>query len=124
SLRLALIQGNIPQTLKFEPGQKPMILERYESLTRQAMALRPELIIWPETATPQPLRYDPDSWRLVTNLAAHADAFLLTGTIDVTPFSLPQEGFNGAFLVRPDGALAGVYRKVHLGPFGEYIPRR
>src|ERR1043166_2186840 len=124
SLRIAMVQADIPQTLKFEPEQKPMILDRYETLTRKAMALRPDLIIWPETAAPQPLRYDRESWRLVTNLAAQADAYLLTGTIDVLPFSLPQASFNSAFLVRRDGALAGVYHKVHLVPFGEYIPLR
>jgi apolipoprotein N-acyltransferase len=74
TLRLALVQGNIPQTLKFEPEQKPMILERYETLTKETLAEKPDLIIWPETATPDALRYDPESFALVTNLAAEANA--------------------------------------------------
>ncbi len=124
TVRLALVQGNIPQTLKFEPEQKPMILERYRALTETALAARPDLIIWPETATPEPLRYDPDSFGLVTNLAVRSDAYLLTGTIDETPDSSPVEAFNAAILVGPDGTLRGIYRKLHLVPFGEYVPLR
>ena len=124
SLRIALVQGNIPQTLKFEPEQKPMILERYRSLTESILPLEPELIIWPETATPEALRYDLDSFELTTNLAQQANAYLLTGTIDVTPYSKPMEAFNGAILIRPDGTLGEIYRKIHLVPFGEYVPLR
>lgn len=124
TLRLALVQGNIPQTLKFDPAERPMILERYRTLTRETLADKPDLIIWPETATPDALRYDPESFALVTNLAATAHAYLLTGTIDLTPNSSPPEAFNAAILVRPDGALVNIYHKIHLVPFGEYVPLR
>lgn len=124
TLRLALVQGNIPQTLKFEPQQKPMILQRYRSLTETVIAGKPDLILWPETATPEPLRYDIESFSLATNLAAAANAPLLTGTIDATPFSSPPEYFNAAILLEPDGALQRIYRKLHLVPFGEYVPLR
>ena len=123
-VRLALVQGNIPQTLKFEPTQKPMILERYRTLTETATLAQVDMIIWPETATPEPLRYDPESFALVTNLAVRANAPLLTGTIDATPFSSPAEWFNGAILIRPDGSLGEIYHKLHLVPFGEYVPLR
>ncbi len=124
SLRLALVQANIPQTLKFDPAEKPMILERYRSLTEVALLAEPELIIWPESATPEPMRYDPESFALATNFAVKANAHLLTGTIDLTPYSTPSEAFNGAILVRPDGTLGGIYHKIHLVPFGEYVPLR
>ncbi len=124
SLRVALIQGNIPQSLKFDPTDKPMILERYRTLTERAVVLKPQLIIWPETATPEALRYDAESFALVTNLAAKADASLLTGTVDMTPNSSPPEAFNGAIMVRSDGSLGGIYHKMHLVPFGEFIPLR
>jgi apolipoprotein N-acyltransferase len=124
SLRLVLVQANIPQTLKFDPAEKPMILERYRSLTEVALLAEPELIIWPESATPEPLRYDPESFALATNFAVKANAHLLTGTIDLTPYSTPSEAFNGAILVRPDGTLGGIYHKIHLVPFGEYVPLR
>ena len=122
SLQLLLAQGNIPQTLKFDPAEKPKILDRYGSLTETNLPL--DLIIWPETATPEPLRYDADSFALVTNLAVHSRAALLTGTFDMTPYSNPPQWFNAAILVRPDATLAGIYRKIHLVPFGEYVPWR
>jgi apolipoprotein N-acyltransferase len=124
TLRIALVQGNIPQTLKFEPEQKPLIIERYRSLTESIMPLEPELIIWPETATPEALRYDRESFELATNVAQQAHAFLLTGTFDATPNKEPLEAFNSAMLVRPDGTLGEIYRKIHLVPFGEYVPLR
>jgi apolipoprotein N-acyltransferase len=102
-----------------------MILERYQSLTETAMMTQVDLIIWPETATPEALRYDPESFTLVTNLAVKANAHLLTGTIDVTPYSTNRpEAFNGAILIRPDRSLGGIYHKIHLVPFGEYVPLR
>src|SRR5207249_4536758 len=124
SLRVAFVQGNIPQTLKFEPEQKPKILDRYRRLSESILREQPELILWPETATPEPMRYDPESFALVTNLAVKAHAYLLTGTIDLTPYSSPPEAFNGAILVRSDGMVGEIYRKTHLVPFGEYVPLR
>ncbi len=122
SLRLAFVQANIPQTLKFDPNEKPMILERYRTLTEAMLPARPELILWPESATPEPMRYDEESFGLATNVAVRANAYLLTGTIDFTPHASPPEAFNAAILVRPDGTLADIYRKIHLVPFGEYVP--
>jgi len=125
TLRLALVQGDISQNLKFNPAEKPMILERYRSLTEQALAYQPvDLIIWPETATPEAVRYDAESFGLVTNIAARARTPLLTGTLDFTPHSHPPEVFNAAVLVRPEGVIPQIYRKIHLVPFGEYVPWR
>jgi apolipoprotein N-acyltransferase len=124
TLRLAVVQGNIPQTLKFEESQKPIILERYRTLTEIVIMNRPDLVIWPETATPDALRYDPESYGVVTSLAARAQAPLFTGTIDADPVANGAAYYNGAMLVLPDGALQGIYHKIHLVPFGEYVPLR
>ncbi len=124
ALRLALVQGNIPQSLKFEEREKPMILDRYQSLTTTATLEQVDLIIWPETATPAALRYDPETFAVTTNITANTQAYLLTGTIDFTTRSETVEAFNAAALVRSDGLVAGVYRKIHLVPFGEYVPLR
>ncbi|MCG3148503.1 MAG: Apolipoprotein N-acyltransferase [Verrucomicrobiae bacterium] len=123
-LRLALVQGNIPQSLKFDEREKPMILDRYRSLTETATLTKVDLVIWPETATPDALRYEATTYGVVTAAAAQAKAYLLTGTIDLTPHSEPVEAFNAAALVRPDGSVPTVYRKTRLVPFGEYVPLR
>jgi len=124
ALRLALVQGNIPQNLKFDETQKPLIFDRYRTLTETATWTQVDLIIWPETATPDALRYDPETYILVTNVTGKTQANLLTGTIDFTPHTVPLEAFNAAALIRPDGIIAGIYRKIHLVPFGEYVPLR
>lgn len=123
-LRLAVVQGNIPQTLKFEASQKPMILERYRVLTEAVTMNRPDLIIWPETATPDVLRRDPESCAVVTTLVAQARTPLFTGTIDVDRTAHGDVYYNAATLVLPDGTLQDVYHKIHLVPFGEYVPLR
>ena len=124
ALRIALVQGNIPQNIKFDESEKPFILDRYRRLTETATWTQVDLVIWPETAAPEALRYDPETFAVVTNVTAKAQADLLTGTIDFTPRSDPVEAFNAAALIRPDGVVAGIYRKIHLVPFGEYVPLR
>ena len=121
-LRLALVQANIPQSLKFVPGEKEMVLHRHHDLTQTAAVTKPDLIIWPETAAPEPLRYDPVSFELATNVAVTSGAWLLTGTIDYRPYSKPPEAYNAAILISPAGELVQEYRKIHLVPFGEYVP--
>jgi apolipoprotein N-acyltransferase len=123
-LRLLLAQGNIPQTIKFDEREKPGILERYRSLTAAASGEPTDLIIWPETATPEALRYDRETFAIVTNAAIQGKAALLTGTVDVTPNSDPVEAFNAAVLVQSDGYIGEIYHKIHLVPFGEYVPLR
>jgi apolipoprotein N-acyltransferase len=123
-LSLALIQGNIPQTLKFDATQKPMIFERYRTLTATVVTNGVDLIVWPETATPDALRYDLETFTLATNIAGTTSAYLLTGTIDADAHVEPVRQYNAAILVRPDGTLGGAYRKMHLVPFGEYVPLR
>lgn len=124
SIRLALVQANIPQSLKFEPEQRAMILERHDRLTRIATSDGADMILWPETAVPGALRFDPESYALATSHAAQARAPLLTGTFDFEPFSDPPIGYNAAVLVEPDGRVSQLYRKIHLVPFGEYVPWR
>ncbi len=122
SLRLALVQANIPQSLKFVPEQKQMVLDRHRQLTATAALSQPDLILWPETAVPEPLRFDRDSYTLATNVAIRSRAYLLTGTIDYQPYSQPPEAYNAAILLSPTGDTLKIYRKIHLVPFGEYVP--
>jgi apolipoprotein N-acyltransferase len=123
ALRLSLVQANIPQTLKWDPAEKPMILDRFERLTRDwALPYRPDLILWPEAATPEPVLLDEVSRGVVTKLAAQAGVPLLIGSIDYDVRVKPVEGFNAALLMLPDGTVARSYRKLHLVPFGEYVP--
>jgi apolipoprotein N-acyltransferase len=121
SMRVALLQGNIDQSLKWDRAYQAETLDIYERLVRRAAVDRPALIVWPETAAPFFLRREPELAARVAHLAVESGAFLLVGAPD-----LAEDGqlHNSAFLVAPDGQLAGRYDKRHLVPFGEYVPLR
>lgn len=121
-LRVLMVQANIPQSLKFVPGQAEMILNRHRDLTLTGATSQPDLIIWPETALPHPMRYHPASYELATGIAITTGTYLLTGTIDYRPGSQPPEAYNAAILLGPDGTTRQIYHKIHLVPFGEYVP--
>jgi apolipoprotein N-acyltransferase len=123
-VRIALVQPNISQTLKFDPAELPLMLERYRTLSAEALAHQPDLIIWPETAIPSQLRPDSEFVQLARTMAARGNAHLLTGAFDVEARNDTLDYFNAAALFRPDGSVAGLYRKIHLVPFGEYVPWR
>jgi apolipoprotein N-acyltransferase len=120
TLHLGLVQPDIPQTLKFDPDERGLILGRHRQLTEALLADHLDLIIWPETAIPWAVQYDPESIELVTNILARSKAHLLTGFFD----NRRPKMFNAAILFTPQPAISAIYRKIHLVPFGEYIPLR
>jgi apolipoprotein N-acyltransferase len=120
SIEVAVIQPSIAQTLKWDPTYQALALERYEKLTREAARSRPALILWPETAAPIFLRGDPALLSRLTALAAELGVPILVGSIDRLPG--PRGRFlNSAFLLGEQG-IRDKYDKIHLVPFGEYIP--
>jgi apolipoprotein N-acyltransferase len=122
-LSVAPIQGNIEQGQKWTPAMRARTLEIYERLTRRVAGQRPALIVWPETAVPFFLRLDAEAMERVAATARAAGASLLVGAPDVR--AAPRERYyNTAFLVAPTGAVIGWYDKIHLVPFGEYVPFR
>jgi apolipoprotein N-acyltransferase len=117
--RITLMQPSIEQPLKYEPRHAAEMLAIYFALMRQASTERPELVIWPETASPTVLREDP---RLVASLmavAADLKAPLLVGSLDVE--GDPPQYRNSAFVLTDQG-IVGRYDKIHLVPFGEFVP--
>lgn len=120
-LRVALLQGNVPQEKKWDPAHAESILRTYVAMTRQAASQRAALIIWPESATPFYYEEDPIGGETIRRLARDTRAHLLIGS-DQLERTSPPRYYNAAFLVEPDGRTAAVYRKVHLVPFGEYVP--
>jgi apolipoprotein N-acyltransferase len=81
---------------------------------------RPDLIVWPESSMPGPVLHDDLSYRFVMDFSVSAKTDLLLGTIDLDE----THDYNAAMLVSDGGKRVQVYRKVHLVPFGEYIPGR
>ena len=122
AVRVALVQGNIPTAVKWDAAFQEEILTRYESLTNVAAATRPDLIVWPETAVPGYLGFDEALTQRVLSLAQDAQHPLLVGS--PTPVISPEvlSLTNSAILIDEAGTLAARYDKLHLVPFGEFIP--
>ena len=120
-VKVGLVQGNIAQTDKWNPARAGMIVERYRAMTRQAAEGGAEFIMWPESATPFYFEEEPAGAELVRGAARAAGRPLLFGTDEIERGS-PSKYFNSAFMLDPAGATAAVYRKIHLVPFGEYVP--
>jgi len=128
-IRVGLIQGNVDQGEKWEAGRAAAIFDTYIRMTRQAIGEGAGLVIWPESSTPFMFEEDPYNAARLRALAQQARVPILFGSDQVVWTSqggqrVVDHMYNSAFLVRADGATAGVYRKVHLVPFGEYVPLR
>jgi apolipoprotein N-acyltransferase len=128
-VRVAVLQGNIPQDQKWEPSLRDEITSKYLRLTREALAAGATFIIWPESSTPFYFEHDLVRGGAIRRIAAESGATLLIGSDQVEPMKAvnadiePQHRYyNAAFLVKPDGQIGSVYRKMHLVPFGEYVP--
>ena len=129
SVRVGVLQGNVEQDQKWDPAMVDEISERYLAMTREALATGATFILWPETATPFLFERDIMRGGAVRRLAREGHATLLVGSDQVEPVrtASPAEKprhlyYNAAFLVKPDGSVGAVYRKMHLVPFGEYVP--
>jgi apolipoprotein N-acyltransferase len=128
-VRVAVIQGNIEQEDKWNPELRDAITDKYIGMTRQALAAGATFILWPESSTPFYFEHDLMRGASIRRLAREAGATLLIGSDQIEPVKATSPDqkpesryYNAAFLVRPDGQVGAVYRKMHLVPFGEYVP--
>jgi apolipoprotein N-acyltransferase len=119
---VALIQGNIRQDIKWEPRFQEETLKIYSQLTLRAKDSRPDLIVWPETATPFFFQNTYPFQGRILELASQMKAPLLFGAPAFERKELQINHFNSAFLVSPEKKILGRYDKIHLVPFGEYAP--
>ena len=122
-VRVAVLQGNILQDQKWDPAMRDAIMQRYIDMTREAIGRNAQFILWPESATPLPYEQDVARGELIRRLAREAHVTLLIGSDQVEPVQPvpaakppPSALYNAAYLIRPDGSTAAVYRKIHLVP--------
>lgn len=122
-VRLRLVQASIPQAVKNDPRQRGTMLQRHIDLSRSPGIGAITHMIWPETAIPYILTESPEV------LAAIAD-MLDPGTVliagapraDTAPFGTPRAVMNSVLVIDDAGTIIDAYDKVHLVPFGEYLP--
>lgn len=124
--RVAFVQPYIPQEIKWDPARGPGIQEILVNQTLAAAATNPDVILWPESATPWAVRGDAQVEAFVATLAQRARAPLVLGSIAIESAGQADERWrNGAFVVTPDGGVReDYYAKRHLVPFGEFVPFR
>jgi apolipoprotein N-acyltransferase len=121
-LRVAAVQGNVPVYDYWDPKCENRILDGYVRQTRTALVMDPDLVVWPEAATPRPLLLDEITYGQVKGLAAGSRTDFLIGSTHYE--EQPRGDFNSAILLTKHAGEAQIYNKVHLVPFGEFVPFR
>jgi len=122
SLKIGLIQGNIDQSIKWDESFQKETLKIYEKLSSRVAEGKPDLIIWPETATPFFFQDAKEYQPFILDIPKKTNAFLLFGTPSYKIEKGKINHYNSAYLISTSGELNGRYDKIHLVPFGEYVP--
>jgi len=122
-VKVAIAQGGIDQSVKWEPWNQAATLETYGELTRSAGAAGAQVLVWPETAAPFFYGWEPELSRRLEAIARDGGIPILFGA----PWYDPSGGgkyYNSVFQMDARGVVLGRYDKRHLVPFGEYVPLR
>jgi len=117
-----LIQPNVPQSEKWDAAKVPDHIRRLVGLTRSSPNADVDMVVWPEVAVVYPLDAAGDvllAAQQATSQGASEKARLITG---INRRDDQGNWFNSLVVLGPDGAREDIYDKVHLVPFGEYIP--
>ena len=119
-----LVQGNIDQSIKWEESYQKETVNIYEQLSMQNAPAKTGLIIWPETAVPFNYQDESDLRRRVRDTAIKNNSWFIFGSTSYVQQKRYKDYYNSAYLLAPDGEIKGKYDKVHLVPYGEYVPLR
>lgn len=123
AITVALAQGNIDQSIKWSPAYRSETVDIYEKLSLGAAQTKgTNLIIWPESATPFYFQEDSLLAEKVRATARETGTYLLFGSPAFETVDNRQRYLNSAFLLSPSGENLGRSDKIHLVPFGEYVP--
>ncbi len=126
SLTVAVVQGNIAQDQKWDARLRTETLQKYKALSLASLqggGSRPELMVWPESAAPFFFQTETALRNELLDLAHEGRFYLLFGSPAFEPAASGQMALlNSAFLLSPAADVVGRYDKIHLVPFGEYVP--
>jgi apolipoprotein N-acyltransferase len=128
-VKLRIMQPNLQQDDKFNYSAKAQVMDQYLRLSDRATGPQSNGVrdvthlIWPESAFPFFLTREPDALAQITALLKPSTE-LITGAVRAAPNTSTRNprAYNSVYVIDPDGSIRGVYDKVHLVPFGEYLP--
>jgi len=120
-IKVFIAQGNIEQSLKWDEKMKLETVDIYRNMSENPAS---DLIVFPETAMPFYLAYEKELASVVKGIPERSGSYLLTGAphYDYNMKKHAYNLYNSAFVFNPQGDITGRYDKVHLVPFGEYVP--
>ncbi|MDI6816593.1 MAG: apolipoprotein N-acyltransferase [Actinomycetota bacterium] len=119
AMRAAIIQPNLAQDLKADLTNNDSIKALYMTMTEEALRAEPEMIIWPESTLITRIDDESEFLERVAKLLDPTKTTLVFGGVE----GVEDRIYNTAFYLDADGRLHR-YRKIHLVPFGEYVPMR
>jgi apolipoprotein N-acyltransferase len=120
--RISVIQGNIDQAVKWDPAFQIETIKKYNQLSSSVSKQQPDLIVWPESATPFYFLYDVAPSEMVIEGIRQTGTDYLIGSPSFVRTDGVVQYYNSAYLVIPEEKALGKYDKTHLVPFGEYVP--
>jgi apolipoprotein N-acyltransferase len=131
-VRLRIMQPNLQQDAKFNYSQKQQVMSHYIALSERADGPQSTglgditHLIWPESAFPFFLTREADALAQIATLLPDRTT-LITGGVrppETAPTAAVNRAYNSVYVIGHDGSILSVYDKVHLVPFGEYLPFR
>jgi apolipoprotein N-acyltransferase len=129
-LKLRIMQPNLEQDTKFNYSAKAEVMKRYLTLSDRASGPQStgvrdvNILIWPESAFPFFLTREADVMAQIADLLPKGTV-LITGSVrapDVPPGTRITRAYNSIYVIDHDGTVLSVYDKLHLVPFGEFLP--
>lgn len=130
AVRLRIMQPNLQQDEKFNYSAKESVLERYLRLSDRATGPQSTglkdvtHLIWPEAAFPFFLTREPEALARILHML-QPNTVLITGAVraaNTPPNERVSRAYNSIYVIDHDGSISAIYDKVHLVPFGEYLP--
>ncbi len=120
--RIAVVQGNIGQAVKWSPDFLIATINKYNRLSSSINQQHPDLIVWPESAVPFYFLHDVEPTKRVFEGIRQTAADYLIGSPSFAKTNGVVNYFNTAYLIIPSQKTIAKYDKTHLVPFGEYVP--
>jgi apolipoprotein N-acyltransferase len=130
SVKLRIMQPNLQQDVRFNYSAKAEVMQKYLTLSDRASGPQStgvkdvNILIWPESAFPFFLTREADAMAQIANLLPKGTV-LITGSVrapDVPPGVRITRAYNSIYVIDHDGTVLSVYDKLHLVPFGEFLP--